>query len=519
MNSENEVSNVNSSEVKNEDSGSIKKKGSKAKVIIIVVSVVLLVIYGFMTYFYSGHLYHNTVINGIKLGDETPDDAFVKIKNDVGEYNLEIITRGNEGETVKAVLSGNVIGLERVYSQTPSDICKKQNPLLWVGGLFSSSDISINCINEYDEELLESEMDEIPFLDDLNMISPKDAFISYDGDGEYYIESEIYGNTFDSKQVKELIRQCITDNVDSLDLTVMDIFENPGVLKDSEELEERLGLLNGPLRGVIVYTFGSTEEVLDASEYESWSTISGNKCILNEDKAKAYVEKLAAKYNTIDTTGDFTTVDGYLVRLKKGNFYWEIDVDAETEKLISEIEAGKRVKREPEYKTRAIDYDNSTGIGDFYVEVDMTNQRVYLVDKKQIVFETDCVTGHTGLKRGTPTGIYSVYFKQRNRTLRGENYESFVYYWMAFNNHIGLHDATWRGRFGGKIYQRNGSHGCVNLPKKKAAELYDLIDVGTPVICYYLTEDYIIPTSPETISRNAIRIPDSEEVEEEKKNN
>ena len=37
---------------------------------------------------------------------------------------------------------------------------------------------------------------------------------------------------------------------------------------------------------------------------------------------------------------------------------------------------------------------------------------------------------------------------------------------------------------GGDIYKTNGSHGCVNLPKDKAAEIYDLVEIGTPVVIY-----------------------------------
>ena len=74
---------------------------------------------------------------------------------------------------------------------------------------------------------------------------------------------------------------------------------------------------------------------------------------------------------------------------------------------------------------------------------------------------------------------------QRNRTLRGPGYASFVYYWMAVNGNIGLHDATWRRRFGGDEYKYNGSHGCVNMPKSKAGELYNMVEVGTPVVMFY----------------------------------
>ena len=63
-------------------------------------------------------------------------------------------------------------------------------------------------------------------------------------------------------------------------------------------------------------------------------------------------------------------------------------------------------------------------------------------------------------------------------------YETPVSYWMPFNGGIGFHDANWRSKFGGAIYQTSGSHGCVNLPPAKAAALYDLVYTGIPVICY-----------------------------------
>ena len=78
-----------------------------------------------------------------------------------------------------------------------------------------------------------------------------------------------------------------------------------------------------------------------------------------------------------------------------------------------------------------------------------------------------------------------IYYMQRDRVLVGEDYRTPVKYWMAFHNHEGLHDANWRRSFGGDIYKYNGSHGCVNLPTSFAAELYDNVYVGLPVITYY----------------------------------
>jgi lipoprotein-anchoring transpeptidase ErfK/SrfK len=56
---------------------------------------------------------------------------------------------------------------------------------------------------------------------------------------------------------------------------------------------------------------------------------------------------------------------------------------------------------------------------------------------------------------------------------------------MPFYEGQGLHDADWRGSFGGSIYRSNGSHGCVNLPPWAAAEIYNNISAGTAILIYW----------------------------------
>jgi lipoprotein-anchoring transpeptidase ErfK/SrfK len=65
-----------------------------------------------------------------------------------------------------------------------------------------------------------------------------------------------------------------------------------------------------------------------------------------------------------------------------------------------------------------------------------------------------------------------------------QSYTSFVNFWMPFYKGYGLHDASWRGSFGGTIYYSSGSHGCINLPYNAAATLYEHTEVGTPVIVF-----------------------------------
>ncbi len=95
------------------------------------------------------------------------------------------------------------------------------------------------------------------------------------------------------------------------------------------------------------------------------------------------------------------------------------------------------------------------------------------------------VSGNADSKHATPPGIYSLTYKEKNATLRGENYAAPVSYWMPFNGDIGIHDATWRSKFGGQIYITDGSHGCINTPYDVASKIFEYITQGTPVICYF----------------------------------
>ena len=124
-------------------------------------------------------------------------------------------------------------------------------------------------------------------------------------------------------------------------------------------------------------------------------------------------------------------------------------------------------------------------IGGTYIEIDMTEQKMYYYVEGELSLETDVVTGHTGGGHGTPSGIYYVYAKERTRILRGPGYASFVKYWMPVRGGIGIHDANWRSVFGGTIYKTNGSHGCINTPTAVMTQLYDGAEIGTPVIMFY----------------------------------
>ena len=136
------------------------------------------------------------------------------------------------------------------------------------------------------------------------------------------------------------------------------------------------------------------------------------------------------------------------------------------------------------YPEGAKEVEYGAGYGDSYVEVDIKGQHVYVYIDGELVLDSPCVSGDVLKNRLTPTGVFYIEYKQRNRTLRGEDYATPVSYWMHFYNHCGFHDANWRRKFGEDIYINDGSHGCVNMPPAKAKEMYGIVYSGMPVIVY-----------------------------------
>lgn len=113
-----------------------------------------------------------------------------------------------------------------------------------------------------------------------------------------------------------------------------------------------------------------------------------------------------------------------------------------TQLLLSEAQASD-VSRfiTPVWSHKGVSFEAGNDIGDSYVEIDLTNQKVWLYKDGKKLAATECVTGTYGTDRQTPGGVYSIYYRQSPAVLRGPGYASPVQYWMAFNGGIGLHDA------------------------------------------------------------------------------
>ncbi len=113
--------------------------------------------------------------------------------------------------------------------------------------------------------------------------------------------------------------------------------------------------------------------------------------------------------------------------------------------------------------------------------VDLSDQWLYALEGDRIIFDAPVSTGRDGFN--TPIGHFSIYAKVREQTMRGcAGGECWVVphvpHAMYIVGGVALHGTYWHNQFGTGIRR---SHGCINLPLKAAAWLYDWAPVGTPV--------------------------------------
>lgn len=429
-----------------------------------------------------------TDINGIDIGGLTVEEAKVQISN-AGAADFKFTVKEKGGRT--EIINGTEIGYAAVVPDGLQEILDQQNATGRLFGPHAKTSYKMELSGAYDEAALTSRIRALACISGADIVRTQDAHISAYQEGQpFTIVPEIQGNDVDADKVENLLKEAVRNGYKEINLPDWDCYIKVKVTSGDAQLKQLCDTMNRFKDVSITYTFGDSSTVLPGTTISTWITGAENGQIgVNRDMAAAYVASLAAQFDTAGTTRTFHTTSGRDVQLT-GPYGWRLNQAAETDALIAMVQTAQSQTREPQYAKSAASRSGSDW-GDTYVEIDLTGQHVYMYQNGTQVWDAPCVTGNVSKDYTTPPGIYSLTYKETDRILRGKKmpdgtyeYESHVDYWMPFNGGIGLHDANWRSKFGGTIYQYSGSHGCVNLPPAKGKALYELVYTGIPVICY-----------------------------------
>jgi vancomycin resistance protein YoaR len=455
-------------------------KKHKKIIIGITISICsLLVIYFGMAIYFMNHFYFGTAINSINVSGKNVEEVNNQMASELQKYTLNLKERGGKSEEIKA----HEIGLKYNSDGQFMVLKQRQNPYKWISAFFNTEASRIVEGFKFDKKLLKERVDALSCFNSSNIIEPKNPSFKYTSSG-YAIVGEVEGNKVNKDILLENVADAILKDKTTIDLESIKCYVNPQYTSSSQKIIDTKNILNKYVFSKVTYIFGKHKELIDGSTINKWLTVDEKfEVTFDEKEVKNYVDVLSKSYNTIGKKRDFVSSSGRTVNVGGGDYGWSINRAKETKALITAIKEGKTIEKEPAYIQTALSRVNND-IGNTYVEIDLTKQHLWFYKDGSLIAQGDVVTGNVSANHKTPGGIYKLKYKQKNAVLRGPGYAAPVTFWMPFNGGIGIHDASWRSVFGGKIYKEEGSHGCINSPYYLAKAIFDNIEAGTPIICY-----------------------------------
>lgn len=452
------------------------KSKRTGNIMILIFSILL--VYSLISLYFTKHFFFNTVINGVDVSLKSHSDAEDIIKGYVNDYKLQLIERKNEIEEIK----GKDIGIKYNEKNSISKVYFNQSSFKWIISVLKDEKYYLDDLFVFNKDDLENKINELNCLNK-EIIEPQNVSFKY-SKNSYEVIEEVYGNKINKDKLKADIEMSILKGETKLDLNENLCYENPKYTLKSDKTFETKSLLDKYVQSKITYIFGDENEILDGNIISQWLSVNENlEVVINETAVTEYVLGMSKKYDTVGVTRNFKTSTGKVVEVKGGIYGWKINPYAETKAVLETIKLGIAVEREPIYGQKAVSRDKND-IGNTYVEINITRQHLWFYKNGRLITQGAVVTGNPNRGNSTKLGTYMLNYKQKGSTLRGHNYEAEVTYWMPFFGNIGIHDASWRYSFGGEIYKRNGTHGCVNAPLYLAKTIFENIEEGTPIICY-----------------------------------
>lgn len=467
------------------DNSTAEKKINRKKLFIIlgsVVGAVLLIYVGFSIFFMS-HFYFNTTLNGKNVSGYSADKVFDNWEDEIGNYSLKIV----ESDGTESELKGSDIDMVLQWDDTIARMISKQNGFAWPAKLFNPDQNTSEAIVTFDEDKLDSALDGFPFMDKSKQIDPVDATVSdYDKKDGYTLVESVSGTAIDKPVLRENIEKALYGLADTYQITEGNGYLAPKIENDDEKLLAAIDTMNKYAGSEIDYEIGSEKETLDINTFADWLSVNDNEKVeIDEEKVADYVAELGTKYNTYGKSKQLATSYGTTITMSNCHYGWKIDAETEAAAIVDDIKGGEKVTRDLNYQYTAASHTGND-YGNSYVEINLTSQHLYLYKNGSLVIDSDFVSGNPSKGNATHTGVFGVTYTERDATLKGQNYATPVSFWMPFNGNEGMHDATWRSSFGGSIYKRNGSHGCVNLPYSVAQTIFENVSAGFPVFVYEL---------------------------------
>ena len=461
----------------------IKAGDIRARVIVgaAIAVAALLVVYIVGITEVSGKFLPNTSIGDCDVSGLTQQEAEKVLTDRTQNYALTISVGG-----FTTSVDGASVSVDRNEALIAKEAYEQQSPFAWPFALIFGGDPDVNQGITYDNVKFDQQVSAA--IDEYNQknLPASKARVAYDSVSQTYsIAGSVDGKALDKEVVLDSAHASVATMRNSARPNPDTAFRE-AELDDLPQFTRAVNNANTVRDASIpILVDGKQVALCDPVLIRSWVSVSDEPAVeVDEDALEAWCKATLSPlvYEDGEWGEQFLDIDEFVVefaqRLRDGE--------------PGPFEAITYDELNREGTSRAQAYEESPWHKELgrYIDVDLNAQFARLFDASgNVIWESAFVSGDMYEGRQTITGTYELYAHLPGQVLVGldynndgqPDYESYVNFWMPFYEGYGLHDATWRDSFGGDLYMYNGSHGCINLPYDKAAELYSMTAVGDTV--------------------------------------
>ena len=474
---------------------STPEKTGRNKLLVIIpcalLGVLLLAYFGGVIFFYNTFM-PGTTLDGQDVSMRSVSDVAAEKSDSLAGYQTHVT-----GDGVDLTITADQIGLAHDGESYAHEAVAETNPWSWPLAISSNRTITAQSDVIFDREELLALFEPFKQASAESVASLGGKAVAFDAErGVFSLNPSITAQYLNDDAVVETMTAAFAAQQPAVELGVDQLGDTDDALHAAaDNANALLGAAGSTLS-----LDGETAAELTPDVIAAWVIVSDDLTVsLDGEAAAAWINEAVGNLNTIGSERTFTRADGKQVSVSGGTYGWKVNEEGAAEALLAAVNSGTPQVVEVAFESRGQTVPDAGGRdwGNRYVDIDLSEQHVrFYGDDGSVIWESDCVSGDISKGYDTPTGVNEINSNMAsgNVELRGIDYNkdgqpdyiSYVDYWMPFvGNLVALHDADWRGSFGGNIYEWNGSHGCVNLPVDKAAELYDLIKVGDVVVTHY----------------------------------
>lgn len=433
----------------------------------------------------ESHFDRNTIICGVDVSYMELDEAYNQIMKEIDTENYTFKFSDSKYDVTS---SSKELGM-KIDKKRLAELMAEQDEE------FFDKDMNANIRGRIiDENKVLEYVGGLEGLKEENLKQPQNATCIFEN-GSYSLKKEEVGYYIDIEEAKELALSLIKDGYVEVDFSEITKTDPEISLKDLGEQEE-IEKVNNVIGTSLTYQFYDGSQItISAEEIEKFITLDDNKvpsmdfdgCIeMIIDRLSEEIPLRSAQIAFKITPEEGEEATRINMRLRK-DLRPTLNNKDEKEALLTELESGKNVSREPYYMVKSLYHGVET-----YIEMDISRQKLWMYENGECILETTCITGNPSRDNDTPTGIYFLDNKDKNVNLVGYRpngeveYNAFVKYWMRWCGGVGFHDASWRSEweYTPTRYLTGGSHGCVNLREKDAEILFNHINPYVPIVSY-----------------------------------